>query len=235
MNREQMEKFIAKRVAGELKPGTLVNLGVGIPTMVAEFIDNDKDILLHGENGVIGLGKVAFEVIDATSGKNKSDSDDVVINAGAAKVGVEVGASFFDSATSFGLIRGGHVHTTVLGTMEVDESGSLANYLIPGKVVAGMGGAMDLCNGAKEVIVETYHTNKGKAKILKKCKLPLTAKNCVKKIITEMGVFEVTELGLKVAEYNPEYTLEEIQAVTEAELIIPEAVKTTPVHYFEGI
>ena len=235
MDKNQMMRFIAKRVAGELTPGTLVNLGVGIPTLVAEYIAPDSDILLEGENGVIGLGKTALDVIDATSGKKPEEADDQVINAGAGAAGIDAGASFFDSTTSFGLIRGGHVHTTVLGTMEVDEEGTLANYLIPGKKVAGMGGAMDLCNGVKEVIVATYHTMKGNPKILKKCRLPITAKRCVTKIVTEMGVFQVTPQGIKVIEYNPEFTLEEIQRATEPELIIPDDVKPTPHCYFEGL
>ena len=140
-------KFIAKRVAGELKFGDFVNLGVGLPTAISDYVDADRGILFHGENGVIGLGKATFDVID--SFKAKSDSlpveEALVINAGASKTSINPGASFFDSGTSFGLIRGGHVDVTVLGTLQVDKEGNIANYLIPGKMIAGMGGAMDLC------------------------------------------------------------------------------------------
>lgn len=237
MDKAQAAKFIAKRIAGDLKKGSLVNLGVGLPTAVADFVTEEMDVLMHGENGVIGLGSTAFDVIKKTEGKDKTlaDQDDLVINAGAGKTGISKGASFFDSTTSFGIIRGGHVDTTVLGTMEVDEKGNIANYMIPGKKVAGMGGAMDLCVGAKKVFVATYHTAGGRPKILKECRLPLTAKNVVTSIYTEMGVFDVTEDGIQVREYNPEYTLEEIQAATEAQLIIPEDVVTTPAQYFEGL
>jgi acetate CoA/acetoacetate CoA-transferase beta subunit len=192
---------------------------------------------MHGENGVIGLGKAAFDVINKTSGKDKdiNEEDTLVIDAGATKAGIQSGASFFDSATSFGLIRGGHVDVTVLGTMEVDEAGNIANYMIPGKKVAGMGGAMDLCVGCKKVIVATYHTANGAPKILKKCILPLTAQKVVKTIVTEMGVFDVTPEGIKVREYNPEYNLEQIQAATGCTLIIPAGVQTTPKEYFENL
>lgn len=237
MNKELQAKFIAKRIAGELKQGSLVNLGVGLPTAVTDYINTDQEILMHGENGVIGLGKAAFNVINKTSGKDKNidEADTLVIGAGAQKVGIQAGASFFDSTTSFGLIRGGHVDVTVLGTMEVDEEGNIANYMIPGKKVAGMGGAMDLCIGCPKVIVATYHTSNGAPKILKKCNLPLTAKKAVNMIVTEMGVFDVTPEGIKVREYNPEYTLEQIQAATGCTLTIPADVSTTPKEYFENL
>ncbi len=237
MDKELMAKFIAKRIAGELKYGTLVNLGVGLPTAVTDYVSPDREILMHGENGVIGLGKSAFNVINKTSGKNNtiSEEDTLVINAGAGKVGIQAGASFFDSATSFGLIRGGHVDVTVLGTMEVDEEGNIANYMIPGKKVAGMGGAMDLCTGCPKVIVATYHTVKNQPKILKKCTLPLTAVKVVDTIVTEMGVFDVTPEGIKVREYNPEYTIEQIKAATGCTLIVPSDVQTTPKEYFENL
>jgi acetate CoA/acetoacetate CoA-transferase beta subunit len=237
MEKELAATFIAKRIAGDLKPGYLVNLGVGLPTAVSDYVTEDMDVLMHGENGVIGLGKTAFDIIKKTEGKDKKlvVQDDLVINAGATKAGISKGASFFDSATSFGLIRGGHVDVTVLGTMEVDEEGNIANYMIPGKRVNGMGGAMDLCTGAKRVFVATYHTSGVSPKILKKCRLPLTAKYAVDTIYTEMGVFDVTDLGIRVREYNPEYTLDEIQAATEAKLIIDENVTTTPTHYFENL
>lgn len=239
MNKEQVAKFIAKRIAGELEPGNLVNLGVGLPTGVSEFVTPEQGILMHGENGVIGLGKVAFSVINNTAskdaGKEADEDDDLVIDAGAGKTGISPGASFFDSTTSFGLIRGGHVDVTVLGTMEVDEKGNIANYMIPGKKVAGMGGAMDLCVGAKKVIVATYHTAGDQPKLIKKCTLPLTAKTVVKTVVTEMGVFDITAEGFVLREYNPEYTIDQIKAATGAELTVPANVQTTPAHYFEGL
>lgn len=236
MNKDLRANFIAKRIAGLLEPGSLVNLGVGLPTGVSDYVGADRDILMHGENGVIGLGKAAFEVIDQTAAGGKQDvKKSLVINAGASAASVDKGAAFFDSTVSFGLIRGGHVDVTVLGTMEVDEEGNIANYMIPGKRVAGMGGAMDLCVGARTVIVATYHTANGNAKILKKCRLPLTAQKVVNVIVTEMGVFDVTPEGIKVREYNSQYTIEEIQAATEAKLIIPENVKTVPAEYFENL
>jgi acetate CoA/acetoacetate CoA-transferase beta subunit len=237
MDKDKAARFIAKRIAGDLNPGSLVNLGVGLPTSVADFVTEDMEVLMHGENGVIGLGSTAFDVINKTSGKelNRKEEGDLVINAGATKTGISKGASFFDSTTSFGIIRGGHVDATVLGTMEVDELGNIANYMIPGKRVAGMGGAMDLCVGAKKVFVATYHTAGAAPKILKKCTLPLTAKGVVTSIYTEMGVFDVTSEGIKVREYNPEYTLEEIQAATEAKLIINNDVMPVPAKYFENI
>lgn len=237
MDKATAAKFIAKRIAGDLVPGSLVNLGVGLPTTVSEYVTEEMEVLMHGENGVIGLGTTAFDVIKKTEGKDKklAEQEDLVINAGASKAGISKGASFFDSTTSFGIIRGGHVDATVLGTMEVDEHGNIANYMIPGKRIAGMGGAMDLCVGAKKVFVATYHTADGKPKILKQCRLPLTAKSVVTAIYTEMGVFDVTPKGIKVREYNPEYTLEEIQNATEAELIIEADVMQTPSHYFENL
>ena len=237
MDKDKAARFIAKRIAGDLNPGSLVNLGVGLPTSVADFVTEDMEVLMHGENGVIGLGSTAFDVINKTSGKelNRKEEGDLVINAGATKTGISKGASFFDSTTSFGIIRGGHVDATVLGTMEVDELGNIANYMIPGKRVAGMGGAMDLCVGAKKVFVATYHTAGTAPKILKKCTLPLTAKGVVTSIYTEMGVFDVTSEGIKVREYNPEYTLEEIQAATDANLIIGNDVMPVPAKYFENI
>lgn len=238
MDKKTAAKFIAKRIAGDLKPGSLVNLGVGIPTGVADYVTPDQDILMHGENGVIGLGSTAFDVIKQTEAQEQGsmdDFEDLIIDAGAGKTGISKGASFFDSTVSFGIIRGGHVDATVLGTMQVDEKGNLANYEIPGKMVAGMGGAMDLCVGAKKVLVATYHTAGGNPKILKECTLPLTAKGVVNTVYTEMGIFDITEEGIKVREYNPQYTLEEIQEATGVELIIPKDVSTTPKEYFENL
>jgi acetate CoA/acetoacetate CoA-transferase beta subunit len=240
MDKEKVARFIAKRIAAEFKKGDLVNLGVGIPTSVADFIKAEDGVLLHGENGVIGVGKAVTAIIDATAaggtgGTEVKKKQDLVINAGAKATEVLPGASFFDSTLSFGLVRGGHVSATVLGTMEVDEEGNIANYMIPGKRVGGIGGAMDLCAGAKKLIVATYHTTGDAPKILKKCTLPLTAAKAVKVIVTEMGVFDVTPEGIKVREYNPAYTLEEIQAATGTKLIVPENVTTTPPSFFEGL
>jgi 3-oxoacid CoA-transferase B subunit len=210
MDRLLAKKIIAKRVAKELKDGDVVNLGIGLPTMVGNYIPSGVHIYLQSENGLIGLGPAPLE--------NEIDPD--ITNAGGQPVTLLPGGMYFDSATSFGIIRGGHVDVTVLGSLQVDETGSLANWIIPGKMVPGMGGAMDLVTGAKKVIIAMTHTNKGKPKILKKCTLPLTAKNQVNLIVTEMGVIEVRENGLYLLEYNPEFTIDEIISSTEATLII---------------
>lgn len=215
MDKIKLNRLIAARVAKELKNNSLVNLGVGLPTMVPEFVDASQNIYLQGENGLIGIGK------DFAEGEEK---DPYVISSSGFPTKTVPGASFFDSAVSFGIIRGGHVDTTVLGTMEVDEKGNIANYQIPGKRITGMGGAMDLCVGAKKVIVATFHlTNKGEPKILKKCTLPLTAEHAVSTIITEMAVIDVTPEGLVLRDYNPEYTVEDVVKNTAAELIIPDS------------
>ncbi len=210
MDRGQLKEFIAKRVAKELKDGDIVNLGIGLPTMVANFVPEDMNVFFQSENGFIGLGPAPEE--------GKEDKD--IVNAGGQFVTILPGGVFFDSATSFGIIRGGHVDITVLGALQVDEEGNLANWMIPGKMVPGMGGAMDLVVGAKKVIIAMEHTVKGKHKILKKCNLPLTAAKEVDMIITEMGVMEVTDKGLVLKEINPEFTVEEVKEATEAELII---------------
>lgn len=234
MNKKQIMRFIANRVADELVPGTLNNLGVGIPTMVSQFVAPEKNIWLHGENGVISIGKAAFEVIERTNAQatDKTDDDDMVDSEGNSKF-LTPGTCFFDTSTSFGIIRGGHLHTTVLGTMEVTENGDIANYMVPGKLLAGMGGGMDLCVGAKRVIVAATHTNNGKPKLLKHCNLPLTAVGVVNMVVTEMGVFDIRDGHFVVREYNSNYTLEEIQKNTEAELVIPKDVKTMDARYFE--
>lgn len=234
MNKKQIMRFIANRVADELIPGTLNNLGVGIPTMVSQFVAPEKNIWLHGENGVISIGKAAFEVIERTNAQatDKTDDDDMVDSEGNSKF-LTPGTCFFDTSTSFGIIRGGHLHTTVLGTMEVAENGDIANYMVPGKLLAGMGGGMDLCVGAKRVIVAATHTNNGKPKLLKHCNLPLTAVGVVNMVVTEMGVFDIKDGHFVVREYNSNYTLEEIQKNTEAELVIPKDVKTMDARYFE--
>lgn len=234
MNKKQIMRFIANRVADELIPGTLNNLGVGIPTMVSQFVAPEKNIWLHGENGVISIGKAAFEVIERTNAQatDKTDDDDMVDSEGNSKF-LTPGTCFFDTSTSFGIIRGGHLHTTVLGTMEVTENGDIANYMVPGKLLAGMGGGMDLCVGAKRVIVAATHTNNGKPKLLKHCNLPLTAVGVVNMVVTEMGVFDIKDGRFVVREYNSNYTLEEIQKNTEAELVIPKDVKTMDARYLE--
>lgn len=206
---------IAKRVAMELKDGDVVNLGIGLPTMVANFIPDDIEVHLQSENGFIGMGPIA--------GEDNIDKD--LVNAGGMYVTAKTGAAFFDSTMSFTIIRGGHVDVTVLGALQVDKSGNLANWMIPGKLVPGMGGAMDLVVGAKKVIVAMEHTAKGKAKILDSCSLPLTAKGEVDMIITEMGVMEVTEKGLLLKEIAPDITIEDIKNATEAELIIDNSLK----------
>lgn len=213
-------ELIAKRVAKELKDGDVVNLGIGMPTMVANYIPDDMDITFQSENGFLGLGP-------APEG---CDADPLIVNAGGMPVTIKKGGMFFDSATSFMLIRGHHVDVTVLGALQVDEEGNLANWMIPGKMVPGMGGAMDLVVGAERVIVAMEHTAKGGAhKILKKCTLPLTAAKEVDMIITEMGVMEVTEQGIVLKEIAEGYTVEQVQEATEAKLIIPEDLKTMEV------
>lgn len=209
------KEFIARRVAKELKDGDVVNLGIGLPTMVVNYIDSDVDIILQSENGFVGLGPAP----------EKGKENPYIVNAGCQPVTIKEGGAFFDSAMSFTIIRGGHVDATVLGALQVDQEGNLANWMIPGKMVPGMGGAMDLVVGAKKVIVAMEHTAKGNPKILKKCTLPLTAVAQVDLIVTEMGVMEVTKEGLVLKEINPEFTLDDIKAVTEAELIIAEDLK----------
>jgi len=210
MDKDQMQDFIAKRVAKELTEGSVVNLGIGLPTRVANFVPEGMTVNFQSENGFVGLGPTpAPENVDPN-----------IVNAGGQPVTILPGGMFFDSATSFGIIRGGHVDLTVLGALQVDAKGNIANYMIPGKLVPGMGGAMDLLSGAKKVIVAMEHTAKGSPKILKECNLPLTAVGAVDLIITEMGVMEVTPDGLKLIEINPEYTIEQVREVTEAELIV---------------
>lgn len=204
---------IAKRVAMELKDGDVVNLGIGLPTMVADNLPEGVNIILQSENGIMGMGP-------------SPETPDVdVVNAGAQYVTINPGGQFFDSATSFGIIRGGHVDATILGALEVDKHGNLSNWIIPGKMVPGMGGAMDLVVGAKKVIVAMLHTQKGKHKILDECKLPYTAINCVDMIITEMGVMEIKEEGVVLTELHPDFTLEEIKEATGCELIVSPDLK----------
>lgn len=214
-DKDRKREVIVKRVAQELKDGDLVNLGIGMPTLVANYIPEGIDILLHSENGFIGLGP------NPEPGKEDLD----IVNAGGLPASVVPGGAFFDSAMSFTIIRGGHLDVTVLGALQVDQEGNLANWMIPGKMVPGMGGAMDLVAGARKVIISMEHTAKGAPKILKKCNLPLTAAKEVDLIVTDMSVIEVTPKGLLLTELAPETTLEEVISATEAELIISENLK----------
>lgn len=210
-----VREIIAKRVAQELKDGDVVNLGIGLPTLVANYVPEGVDIILQSENGFVGMGP------QAEAGREIKD----LVNAGGISVTLQPGAAFFDSAMSFAIIRGGHVDATVLGALQVDQKGNLANWMIPGKMVPGMGGAMDLVSGAKKVIVAMEHTAKGTPKILKECTLPLTAAGEVDMIVTEMGVMVVTKEGLVLTEIHPDYTVEDVKAATEADLIISPDLK----------
>ena len=207
---------IAQRIAQELKNGMYVNLGIGSPTVVANYIPEGVDILLQSENGMLGIGPfpVAEEV----------DAD--LINAGKQTVTLRTGGSFFDSALSFGMIRAGRVDLTVLGAMEVAENGDIANWKVPGKMVKGMGGAMDLVASAKNIIVAMQHTDRsGNSKLLKKCTLPITGLKCIKKVVTDLGFFEITEDGFVLKEYAPGVSIEEIVSKTEGKLTIDPQVK----------
>lgn len=219
MDSKSAKEFIAKRIAKELKDGDVVNLGIGLPTMVANYLPHGIDVVFQSENGFVGLGNAPED--------GKEDKD--IVNAGAQYVTINKGAAFFDSATSFGIIRGGHVDVTVLGALEVDEKGNLANYMIPGKMVPGMGGAMDLVSGAKKVIIAMLHTAKGESKILKECRLPLTAVGKVNLIVTDMAVMEVTKEGLLLKEIAEGLTVEDVINATEAELIIPDDLRVIAV------
>lgn len=210
MDKNEVKHYIARRVAKELKDGDIVNLGIGLPTLVPQYLPANVHVTLQSENGIIGATSVTDETHDPVH----------VVDAGGSPSAITSSGCFIDSATSFGLIRGGHVDVTILGGLEVDQEGSLSNWLIPGKKMPGMGGAMDLLVGAKNVIVAMEHTAKGQPKILEKCTLPYTAVHCVTKIITEMGVMMVTDQGLELTEYNPEFTMEQIQAATGAKLLI---------------
>ncbi len=202
---------IAKRIAKEVKDGYYVNLGIGIPTLVANFVREDIAVEFQSENGVLGMGPFPFE--------GEEDAD--IINAGKQTITTLPGASFFDSAFSFGMIRSQKVDLTILGAMEVAENGDIANWKIPGKMVKGMGGAMDLVASAENIIVAMMHVNKaGESKLLKKCSLPLTGVGCVKKIVTELAVVEVTPQGFKLLERAPGVSVEEIQKATEGTLIV---------------
>ncbi len=209
-------ELIARRVAAMLGDGDVVNLGIGLPTMVADYIEPGINVIFQSENGFLGLGPAP----------QPDEFDPDLVNAGAQPVTIKKGGSFFDSALSFGIIRGGHIDFTVLGALEVDEKGNLANWMIPGKMVPGMGGAMDLVVGAKKVIVAMEHTTKkGQPKILRQCTLPLTAKEQVDIIVTEMGVIEVTPEGLVLQEIAAGLTPEQVQNVTAAPLKVASDLK----------
>ena len=215
MDKNQIREVIARRCAKELKDGFVVNLGIGLPTLIPNYLPEGVKVVLQSENGLLGLGPTPEE------GKENK----YLVNAGGGYISVVPGGSIFDSSTSFGIIRGGHVDVTILGAMQVDEQGNLANWILPGGKTIGMGGAMDLLVGAKEVILAMEHTAKGKPKILKRCTLPLTAPHEVDMIVTEMGVMKITPDGIVLSEINPEFTIDQVQQNTEATLIIPSDLK----------
>jgi 3-oxoacid CoA-transferase subunit B len=208
---------IAKRIALELKDGYYVNLGIGIPTLVANYIPEGVEVVLQSENGLLGMGPFPFD----------GEEDPDLINAGKQTITTVPGSAFFDSAMSFGMIRAGKVDLTVLGAMEVNDQGDIANWKIPGKMVKGMGGAMDLVASAKNIIVAMQHVNKaGESKLLKACTLPITGIACVKKVVTELGVFDITENGFELIEIAPEVSIEYVQSKTEGRLTISPNLKT---------
>lgn len=206
---------IAKRCAKEFEDGDFINLGIGLPTQVADYLPEDVMVTCHSENGFAGIDEMAAE--------HNLDVD--IINSGGQYVTALDRVKYFDTAESFGLVRGGHVKATVLGAMQVGQNGDLANWIVPGKKVAGMGGAMDLCAGCPEVIIVMLHTQKGNHKILENCTLPLTAEKCVTRIITEMAVMDVTPEGIVVRELHPDYTKEEVQEATGCPLIWADDLK----------
>lgn len=215
LDKKQVREIIAKRVALELKDGDVVNLGIGLPTQVPDYLPGNIHVTLQSENGLLGMGPTPAE----------GEENPVLLNAGGGYITTKPGASTFDSSKSFTIIRGGHVDVTVLGALQVDEKGDLANWMIPGKKTPGMGGAMDLLVGAKRVILAMEHTAGSSLKILKKCTLPLTAAGQVNMIVTEMGVMEITPKGIVLKEINPMFTVDEVQAVTEAQLIVADDLK----------
>lgn len=214
-----VRKRIARRVAQELKDGDVVNLGIGLPTLVANEIDSDVELLFQAENGLLGIGQLAQD----------EEIDWELVNAGGQPITAISGASYFNSADSFAIIRGGHVDVTVLGALQVDQKGNLASWIVPDKMVPGMGGAMDLVVGSKRVIVAMEHTAKGQSKLLSQCSFPLTAVEQVNLIVTEMGVFEITDQGMVMTEIAPEFSFDDVQAVTGAQLVRSPSIKTMTV------
>ncbi|NOU60054.1 3-oxoacid CoA-transferase subunit B [Marinifilum caeruleilacunae] len=212
MDKKEIREVIAKRAALELNNGDVVNLGIGLPTIIPNYVSSDVNVILQSENGMLGMGAAPAE----------GEEDPDFVNAGGGYITCKEGASSFDSSVSFSIIRGGHVDVTILGALQVDEQGNLANWIIPGKKTPGMGGAMDLIVGAKRVILAMEHTARGNHKIMKECNLPLTAAGQVDMIITEMGVMDIVPEGIVLKEYNPLFTLEQIQEATDAKLIIAE-------------
>lgn len=215
MDKNQIREVIAKRAAKELRDGYVVNLGIGLPTLIPNYIPEGIHVTLQSENGMLGMGP------SPEAGKEDKD----LMNAGGGYITALPGACSFDSAMSFAIIRGGHVDASILGALQVDEKGNLANWIIPGKIAPGMGGAMDLLSGARRVILAMEHTAKGNKKILKNCTLPLTAAGKVEMIITEMAVMEITDKGIVLKEINPEFTVEQVQDATEAKLIVADDLK----------
>ena len=216
MNHEETRAFIAKRAALELHDGDVVNLGIGVPSLVSAYLPDDIRVVFHTENGIVDEGPWPDP---------SNTEPSYIINASGKPTSALPGGAYVDSSLSFAIMRGGHLDCTILGALQVDAEGNIANWIIPGKLLPGMGGAMDLVVGAKRVIVAMEHTVKGAPKIMKRCTLPLTASSCVNMIITEMCVLKVTREGLLMTEINPEYTVAEVQAATEAELIISPDLK----------
>ena len=215
LSKEQCREIIARRIARELREGDVITLGIGLPTEVANYIPEDMHIVLHSENGIIGGGKIDIN----------APGDAKIINAGGQPITALSGAAFFDTAASFAIIRGGHVDVAVMGALQVDSHGNLANWMIPGAFVPGIGGAMDLAIGAKRVIIAMEHTTpKGNSRIVKDCSFPLTAEHEVNMIVTERCVIDVTPKGLLLKEINPNFSLSDVVNATEADLIVPESI-----------